>query len=207
MSVDPLAEKYPGISPYAFALNNSIKYYDPDGKQVRTETLPYYEKYKNNLNQSMPIQLRNFYKKFYSLTFDIGAMIAFPSSRVLSNEFSFAGAMFNFFTNNNSTDKTISFSTFTIGLPIKRSILAYFIFIFQLAYDIKIIDLNFEFSNNKNNYSDGIVKQDNTKVAIDWKSYIKSKSGIYYSSPYELWQEVQEKEKKEQKEKEDENND
>ncbi|APF20832.1 RHS repeat-associated core domain-containing protein [Caldithrix abyssi DSM 13497] len=207
LSVDPLEEKYPGISPYVFTLNNPIKYYDPDGKQVRTETLPYYEKYKNNLNQPMPIQLRNFYKKFYTLTFDIGAMIAFPSSRVLSSEFSFAGAMFNFFTSNNSTDNIISFSTFIIGLPIKKSIPAYSIFAFQLAYDLKIIDLNFKVSNNKNNFSDGTVKQDNTKVVIDWNSYIKNKLGIYYSSPYELWQEVQEKEKKEQNEKKEKNND
>ena len=38
LSVDPLAEKYPGISSYAFALNNPIKYYDPDGKQVRSDS-------------------------------------------------------------------------------------------------------------------------------------------------------------------------
>ncbi|MHB2154429.1 RHS repeat-associated core domain-containing protein [Calditrichota bacterium GD2] len=38
-SVDPLEEKYPGISPYVFTLNNPIKYYDPDGKQVRSVLL------------------------------------------------------------------------------------------------------------------------------------------------------------------------
>ena len=34
MSVDPLCEKYYWISPYAFCLNNPVKYIDPDGKQV-----------------------------------------------------------------------------------------------------------------------------------------------------------------------------
>ncbi|WP_255498807.1 RHS repeat-associated core domain-containing protein, partial [Dysgonomonas sp. ZJ709] len=34
MSVDPLAEKYYNISPYAYVKNNPLKYIDPDGKQV-----------------------------------------------------------------------------------------------------------------------------------------------------------------------------
>ncbi|MFT5915390.1 MAG: hypothetical protein ACJAWV_001810 [Flammeovirgaceae bacterium] len=34
MSIDPLAEKYYDISPYAFVMNNPIKYYDPDGRIV-----------------------------------------------------------------------------------------------------------------------------------------------------------------------------
>ena len=32
MSVDPLAKKYPGLSPYVYALNNSLRYTDPDGR-------------------------------------------------------------------------------------------------------------------------------------------------------------------------------
>lgn len=34
MSVDPLADKYPGISPYAYCAWNPIKYVDPDGNRV-----------------------------------------------------------------------------------------------------------------------------------------------------------------------------
>ncbi|HMQ85918.1 MAG TPA: hypothetical protein PKA00_23615 [Saprospiraceae bacterium] len=34
MSVDPLAAKYPSISPYAFTANNPIKLADPDGKRI-----------------------------------------------------------------------------------------------------------------------------------------------------------------------------
>jgi hypothetical protein len=34
MTIDPLAEKYYWISPYAYCLNNPIKYVDSDGKKV-----------------------------------------------------------------------------------------------------------------------------------------------------------------------------
>jgi RHS repeat-associated protein len=32
LSVDPLADKYPGWSPYNYTLNNPLKYVDPDGR-------------------------------------------------------------------------------------------------------------------------------------------------------------------------------
>jgi RHS repeat-associated protein len=34
LSVDPLAEKYPGISPYAYVANNPLNYIDPDGRDI-----------------------------------------------------------------------------------------------------------------------------------------------------------------------------
>ena len=34
LSVDPLADKYPNISPYAYAAWNPVKYVDPDGRDV-----------------------------------------------------------------------------------------------------------------------------------------------------------------------------
>lgn len=34
MSIDPLCEKYYWISPYAYSLNNPIKYVDPDGRST-----------------------------------------------------------------------------------------------------------------------------------------------------------------------------
>lgn len=34
MSIDPLCERYPWISPYAYCLNNPVRYVDPDGRQV-----------------------------------------------------------------------------------------------------------------------------------------------------------------------------
>ena len=32
---DPMQEKYPGLSPYAYAANNPLKYVDPDGNKLR----------------------------------------------------------------------------------------------------------------------------------------------------------------------------
>ena len=34
LSVDPLADKYPNISPYAYAAWNPVKYIDPDGREI-----------------------------------------------------------------------------------------------------------------------------------------------------------------------------
>lgn len=34
LTIDPLAEKYYNISPYAFCANNPIKFVDPDGKEI-----------------------------------------------------------------------------------------------------------------------------------------------------------------------------
>ena len=35
LSVDPLADKYPGVSPYAYCAWNPIKLVDPDGRKIR----------------------------------------------------------------------------------------------------------------------------------------------------------------------------
>ena len=34
LSVDPLADKYPNISPYAYCAWNPVKYVDPDGRDI-----------------------------------------------------------------------------------------------------------------------------------------------------------------------------
>ena len=34
LSVDPMSDKYPGVSPYAYCGNNPVKLVDPDGKEI-----------------------------------------------------------------------------------------------------------------------------------------------------------------------------
>jgi RHS repeat-associated protein len=34
LTIDPLAEKYPWISPYAYCMNNPVRYIDPDGRDI-----------------------------------------------------------------------------------------------------------------------------------------------------------------------------
>jgi RHS repeat-associated protein len=36
-AVDPLASKYPGLSPYVYCANNPMKFVDPDGRQILDE--------------------------------------------------------------------------------------------------------------------------------------------------------------------------
>ena len=60
LSVDPLAHKYPWLSPYAYCGWNPIKYFDPDGRElvVSFNTTPH--------NQSHTDYIKNSYLKYYS---------------------------------------------------------------------------------------------------------------------------------------------
>ena len=44
LSVDPMADKYPNLSPYAYCAWNPVRLVDPDGEEI----INAYEKYKNN---------------------------------------------------------------------------------------------------------------------------------------------------------------
>lgn len=49
MSVDPLCEKYYWISPYAFCLNNPVRFIDPDGREVKGVTRQDAQNFKDDI--------------------------------------------------------------------------------------------------------------------------------------------------------------
>jgi hypothetical protein len=58
-TIDPLAEKYYDISPYAWCANNPVRFVDPDGKKiVIAGTREYRTQVKNDINNWQKIILK-----------------------------------------------------------------------------------------------------------------------------------------------------
>ena len=53
--VDPLAEKYPNISSYVYCVNNPVKFFDPDGRDVEIS--------RNDENRSITVRANYYYSK------------------------------------------------------------------------------------------------------------------------------------------------
>jgi hypothetical protein len=68
MSVDPLCEKYYWITPYAYCLNNPVKFVDPDGRLVMSKQMqkenPELTKYVKNLSTDWNRKSTEFKKEF-----------------------------------------------------------------------------------------------------------------------------------------------
>ena len=40
LSVDPMSDKYPGVSPYTYCANNPVKLVDPNGREISDHIAP-----------------------------------------------------------------------------------------------------------------------------------------------------------------------
>lgn len=67
ISVDPMAEKYPGVSSYAYTLNNPVRFTDPDGKAPNDIILwgwdPISKKYRQTLVMKSNIYNIDYYSR------------------------------------------------------------------------------------------------------------------------------------------------
>ena len=62
LSLDPLAEDYPSMSPYAYCTNNPIKYIDPNGKEVIDAQIRNHPGYKAYLSTKYGSMYYNLFK-------------------------------------------------------------------------------------------------------------------------------------------------
>ncbi|QQU05488.1 hypothetical protein I6I89_06575 [Myroides odoratus] len=65
LSVDPLAEKYPGINPYVYVANNPVNFVDPDGRKIVNADRLRLAKHRNNYND---YQQRGDFKTYANLS-------------------------------------------------------------------------------------------------------------------------------------------
>ena len=84
LSVDPLADKYPNISPYAYAAWNPVKYIDPDGRDVTLAGT-------NKSSVTIRTDLINLNVDISKLNVDFGGTYNFQGDEILSATLDIAG--------------------------------------------------------------------------------------------------------------------
>ena len=93
LSVDPMADKYPGISPYAYCAWNPVKLVDPDGREVyiTIDNERYYLNIVNNkaiwkTKEGKPIVFDKGQPFFYKLTKSLNLLLSKDFGRNLVEE-------------------------------------------------------------------------------------------------------------------------
>ena len=84
LSVDPLSDKYPNISPYAYCMWNPVKYVDPDGRDVTLAGA-------NRSSVTIRTDLINLNVNISNLNVDFGGTYNFQGDEILSASLDIAG--------------------------------------------------------------------------------------------------------------------
>ena len=63
LSVDPMADKYPSLSPYTYCANNSVKIVDPNGEDLVKVTVPGKNNKTQKITELSTLNLQNSEKK------------------------------------------------------------------------------------------------------------------------------------------------
>ncbi len=222
LSVDPLEEKSPGISPYVFTLNNPIKYYDPDGKQVRCDSpgLIYKEVYQRAAKlrlqkygyaepiadpkfQTALVNVANTYGPTYLDGLSLIAM-GFGQFGVASGlSYSSAGWTTYLSYKKSNPDGFIAWSNLIAQSIIKKIGIRMGLQVGQLLYDIYLSGRDYSKTKSKKNNNDnsnGYAEPDNTKVGDTLLQSVAKDLGWSTVD----WEEIRERfEKRKQNEKDD----
>jgi len=214
-SVDPMWEKYLGISPYVFTLNNPIKYYDPDGKQVRSDSpgLIYKEVYQRaaqlrlqNYGYAEPIADPKFQEAFVNVvntygptSLDIAStllLFTVPEAAPLATGSSILSFILTFSMENHKSDATVSLTTSLMGSVAKSPKLKIIISTLQVGYDFFLSGEDKNIKNNTNMFA-----SDKTNVAhLSQQKLMKDLGWSTKPSPQEMWDSIKKDNNKNNKE-------
>ena len=86
LSVDPMSDKYPSLSPYTYCANNPVKFVDPDGEKFRLIGHKTNIAFRNYLLSYKGVDCENIYEAF-SLNYNNSNVIMFKDPNITYKQF------------------------------------------------------------------------------------------------------------------------